>query len=57
MKNVNLELIKEIENRSIGTLREIAISILEQIGEDHASEDRIKDNIRRKVDMTVREEI
>jgi len=53
--NINQELYKEIEKRSSGTLKEIATDILKQINDD-ASEERIKDEIRRKVDFAVLEE-
>jgi hypothetical protein len=56
MSNINQELNKEIENRASGTLKDIAIDILKQLNEDFASEERIKDEIRRKVDLAVREE-
>ncbi|MBZ9625594.1 hypothetical protein G9F71_022455 [Clostridium sp. FP2] len=57
MKSINLDLLKEVENRSVGTLREIAKDILFHISEEHSSEERIKENIRRKVDMAIGEEI
>jgi hypothetical protein len=55
MSNFNQELYKEIENKASGTLKEIATDILNKINED-ASEERIKDEIRRKVDFVIREE-
>ena len=56
MSSVNQELYKEIENRASGTLKNIAIEILNQLSDGFASEERIKDEIRRKVDLAVREE-
>jgi hypothetical protein len=53
--NINNQIILEIEKRSSGKLRELAIEILSQLNEDFPSEDRIKDNIRSKVDIIVRE--
>ena len=56
MSNINRELLKEVGNRSNGRLKEIAIDILTQISDEFASEDRIKENVRRKVDVAVRSE-
>ena len=56
MSSVNQELYKEIENRASGTLKNIAIEILNQLSDGFASEERIKDEIRRKVELAVREE-
>lgn len=57
MSNINQELYKEIENRASGALKDIAIEILKELNEDFPSEERMKVEIRRKVDLAVREEI
>ena len=56
VSNINQELYKEIEKKASGMLKEIANDILMQINDDFASEERIKDEIRRKVDIAVRED-
>lgn len=56
MSNINQELLKEVANRSNGRLKEIAVDILTQISDEFASEDRIRENVRRKVDVAVRAE-
>jgi hypothetical protein len=56
MSKINIDLIKEIENRADSKIiQKIAIEILNQISND-SSDEHLKNVIKRRVDIAVREE-
>jgi hypothetical protein len=56
MSKINVDLIKEIENRADSKIiQKIAIEILNQISND-SSDEHLKNVIKRRVDIAVREE-
>lgn len=56
MSKINVDLIKEIENRADSMIiQKIAIEILKQISND-SSDEHLKNVIKRRVDIAVREE-
>lgn len=54
MKVIHIDLKKEIENLQDSDIKEIALSLIEELNRGIISEELIKDKIKRKIDDLVR---